>query len=231
VAGVALFGVLWLLAAADSPSPSPITSASPSPSASVSASATPTPDFPIGTLHGGGLTFIEFLLLALMAFVLFLPLMLARGRPRFFDTPYITWFLLHYGIGALAILALVALALGNALGAPVIAIFSGLFGFIFGSTAARAAGAGGGASASLNISGIIPRSGGAGPVAIYGQGIDPHATATLGEGEVTINSVAPDGSALIGTAPARAAGPGQVDVIVTNPDGTTKKITKGFTYT
>jgi len=45
------------------------------------------------------------------ALTLVLPVVLARGRPRFFDTPYITWFLLHFGIGALAILALVALAL------------------------------------------------------------------------------------------------------------------------
>ncbi len=218
---------LRLFAAADSPSPSPLSSASPSPAA---VSPTATPDFPVATLNGGGLTLIELILLVLMVLVLILPLLLARGRPRFFETPYITWFLLHFGIGALAILALVALALGNALGAPVIAIFSGLFGFIFGSTAARATGsAAGGTNAELNITGIIPRSGGAVPVVIYGQGIDPRATATLGDADLPISSVAPDGSALLGTAPVHPSGP--VDVVVTNPDGTTKKITKGFTYT
>ena len=222
---------MLLAAATGSPSPSPIGSSSPAPIPSASTSATPVSDFPTGILHGGELTVIEFVLLILMAFVLVLPVVLARGRPRFFDTPYITWFLLHFGIGALAILALVALALGNALGAAVIAIFSGLFGFIFGSTAARAASlSGGSSSAGFNISGILPRAGptGGGPVAVYGMGIDPHATATLGEAQLEAISIAPDGSVLMGIAPAHAAG--DVDVLVTNPDGTTRRLSKGFSY-
>jgi hypothetical protein len=111
-------------------------------SASPASTSTPTPvptEFPAGQFAGSQLFWIEVGLLLLMLGVLVTPLALNWGKSRFFETPFITWFLLHFGVGALAIFALLALALAGSLTAPLIAIFSGLFGFIFGSSASRAA--------------------------------------------------------------------------------------------
>ena len=49
----------------------------------------------------------------------------------------------------------------------------------------------------------------------------------MGDAPLTDVTVSADGSMLTGVV---GAGTGIVDVVVQNPDGTTKTLTKGFTY-
>jgi hypothetical protein len=174
------------------------------------------------------LFWVEIALLVLMLAVVVTPLALSWGKPNFFETPFVTWWLLHSGIGALAILALVALAFAGSLTAPVIAIFSGLFGFIFGSTASRAAAAATAGTKTLAISGVEPATAASGRlVKITGQGIDQRATAKLGASPLDDVAVSADGGFLTGHV---GQGTGTVDVVVQNPDGSTKTLVAGFTF-
>lgn len=73
-----------------------------------------------------------------------LALIYAWKRPRdagpgvggFFEVPYITWFLVHYGIAALAIIAIVFLGVDNVIDkGTVSALLGSLFGYVLGSAA------------------------------------------------------------------------------------------------
>ena len=97
------------------------------------------PDSVAAQLGPGELVWIIAGILFIAAIVVATPIILGAKIPHFYNIPFVTWFMLHFGIGALAILALLALALAGSLTAPLVAIFSGLFGFIFGSSAARMA--------------------------------------------------------------------------------------------
>ena len=56
--------------------------------------------------------------------------------PSFFETPYITWFLVHYGISALAVIAILILGLDGVIDkGTVSALLGSLFGYVLGSTA------------------------------------------------------------------------------------------------
>lgn len=57
------------------------------------------------------------------------------GRPEsFFQIPFITWFIVHYGIAALAILAIVLLGVDNVIDkGTVSALLGSLFGYVLGS--------------------------------------------------------------------------------------------------
>jgi hypothetical protein len=159
--------------------------------------------------------------------ILVTPIVLGLLLPRFFQIPYITWYLLHFGIGALALVVLAGLALAGSLTAPLIAIFSGLFGFIFGASAARSQQAAPGKT--LSIRRVVPQAGPAGGyVTLLGESFDPQATVRFGDQPLTDVTVSNDGSMLTGRLPAQ--GQGQVDVVVHNQDGSGKTLTGGFTY-
>jgi len=98
--------------------------ASASPSPSTTPSTVPS-EFPAGQFVDNQLLVVVLGLLILMLAVLATPVVLSSQRPNFFETPFITWFLLHFGVGALALFALLALALAGSLTAPLIAIFFG----------------------------------------------------------------------------------------------------------
>jgi|ERR1700726_1699474 len=209
---------VWMIGVATSASPSGSPSPTPSPVPS---------EFPAGQFADNQLLVVVLGLLILMLAVLATPVVLSWQRPNFFETPFITWFLLHFGVGALALFALLALALAGSLTAPLIAIFSGLFGFIFGSTASRSAG-----QASipkpLAVLRIQPPQAQKGElVAIFGQGFDPAPTVRLGEKPLTQVTVSNDGSMLTGFV---GDGVATVDVVVQNANGAFVTLPKAFTY-
>jgi hypothetical protein len=88
------------------------------------------------------------------------------------------------------------------------------------------------APASVTVASITPSQGvgGTTQVTIAGAGFDPKATASLG-GAALANVVVKDGTSITGVAPARPAGAAAVDLVVTNPDGTSFTLPKGFTFT
>lgn len=59
-----------------------------------------------------------------------------EAPPSFFEIPYITWFLVHYGIAALAIVAIVFLGVDSVIDkGTVSALLGSLFGYVLGSSA------------------------------------------------------------------------------------------------
>ncbi len=57
-----------------------------------------------------------------------------QRRASFFEIPYITWFVVHYGVAALAILAIVLLGVDNVIDkGTVSALLGSLFGYVLGS--------------------------------------------------------------------------------------------------
>ena len=155
----------------------------------------------------------------------------------FFAIPYITWWLLHYIVAVLGILAVVILGVDNILSAAVVsALLGGLFGFVLGSSARGPTPTGAtlqaqpAAQAKPQISAIVPSSGKAGDLlSVIGTGFAAGAKVTFGTSDAraavgsstAISVIAPDG----------AAG-STVDVAVELPDQT--KTTPGpsdrFTY-
>ncbi len=82
---------------------------------------------------GEGFLLYGILIIALL--VVLIPIILRRGDRNFFRIPYITWFLLHYSIAALGILAIVMLGLTGIINAEVIsALLGSLLGYILGSS-------------------------------------------------------------------------------------------------
>jgi hypothetical protein len=58
-----------------------------------------------------------------------------KSAPSFFEIPFITWFLVHYGIAALAVIAIVILGLDNVIDkSTVAALLGSLFGYVLGSS-------------------------------------------------------------------------------------------------
>lgn len=59
----------------------------------------------------------------------------ADSASSFFEIPYITWYLVHYGIAALAVIAILILALDNVIDKTTVAALLGsLFGYVLGSS-------------------------------------------------------------------------------------------------
>lgn len=59
----------------------------------------------------------------------------ATAAPSFFEIDYITWFLIHYGIAALAIVVILILGLDNIIDTSTVAALLGsLFGYVLGSS-------------------------------------------------------------------------------------------------
>jgi hypothetical protein len=210
-----LFGAAVVIGqVSDSPSPSPSAGAN---------------GFPPASFGSGDLVFwAEIGVLVLIALVILMPIILSLTQSRFFETPFITWYLLHFGVGALGLLVLIGLALAGSLTAPLIAVFSGLFGFIFGSSSARAQQPAA-AAKTLSVKTVRPPSAPPGSyISVIGEGLDPHATVQFGTAALTDVSVSADGTMLIGRLP--TTGQGSVDVTVKNPDNTSKTLSQGFTY-
>jgi hypothetical protein len=65
----------------------------------------------------------------------------AGGRfTGFFEIPYITWFLLHFCFGGLALIAIVALGLSHLFDAAVVStLLASLFGYVLGTASAQRA--------------------------------------------------------------------------------------------
>ena len=90
--------------------------------------------------------FLVFLALVVVLQPLILSLTFRRqrdsaGKPNaesvssFFEIPYITWYLVHYGIAALAVIAILILALDNVIDKTTVAALLGsLFGYVLGSS-------------------------------------------------------------------------------------------------
>lgn len=58
----------------------------------------------------------------------------STSAPSFFQIPYITWYLLHYGVAALAILGIILLAVDGAIDKGVVsALLGSLLGYVLGS--------------------------------------------------------------------------------------------------
>lgn|GEM_PF-5687685 len=91
------------------------------------------------------IVFLIFLALVVILQPLILALVFKKGKgkpdgqppgaaPSFFEIPFITWFLVHYGISALAVIAIVILGLDNVIDkATVAALLGSLFGYVLGS--------------------------------------------------------------------------------------------------
>ena len=57
----------------------------------------------------------------------------------FFQIPYVTWFLIHFGISALGVIAIIVLGLDGVIGqGTVSALLGGLFGYVLGSASKNA---------------------------------------------------------------------------------------------
>jgi hypothetical protein len=152
-----------------------------------------------------------------------------RQVGSFFAIPYITWWLLHYIVAVLGILAVVILAVDNILNAAVVsALLGGLFGFVLGTsargnpiTASTATPQGQAAPApGLQLTSLNPNTGraaGGEPVALVGTGFVPGSKVTFGTTEATAAVASPTViSAITPPGTADAA----VDVIVELPDHT-----------
>jgi hypothetical protein len=125
---------------------------------------------PFEPLSGVAIAVYGLILLTLV--ILVIPIVLARKAgsiEAFFGIPYITWYLLHYTIATVGILAVAILGLVGALNATAIAaLLGGLFGYVLGA-----------ASRSQNAA---SNSGGAGATPIqHGQGVAPASASTDGD--------------------------------------------------
>lgn len=82
--------------------------------------------------------------------------------------------------------------------------------------------------AQLKVAQVSPPTGRVGaPILLSGTGMQPGATGYLGANQLTNSVVAPDGTSLAGIAP---DGVGLVDVVVTNPDGSSFRLPGAFRY-
>lgn len=82
--------------------------------------------------------------------------------------------------------------------------------------------------AGLKVTLVTPSTGAAGDsILLSGTGMKPRAAAYLGANQLTNVVVSPDGSSLAGLVP---NGAGAVDVVVSNPDGTSYRLPQAFTY-
>lgn len=112
--------------------------------------ATTTSSSPALVLSQGDVYDIVIFLVSVALVIVVLPLLLSlffqttskpspdvkSPSPSFFETPYITWFLVHYGISALAVIAILILGLDGVIDkGTVSALLGSLFGYVLGSTA------------------------------------------------------------------------------------------------
>src|SRR5690242_16238280 len=95
--------------------PTPVASATSSVTATPAASATATVGGQVPHAASfdatSGVAFLVYTLIILAGIVVLTPLFLQRRDINLFRTPYITWYLLHYSIAGLGIIAVAVLAL------------------------------------------------------------------------------------------------------------------------
>jgi len=93
-----------------------------------------------------------------------------NGAQSFFEIPYITWFLVHYGIAALAVIAIVILGLDNVIDkSTVAALLGSLFGYVLGSSSNR--------SSSTQTPPFVPKAPPAGTPTVNQPAVAPPAAA------------------------------------------------------
>jgi IPT/TIG domain-containing protein len=151
---------------------------------------------------------------AMVILVLLTPMIL-RGRDReFFKIPFITWYLLQYGIAALVILVVLILALTAKLTPEgVTGILGSLIGYVLGSTSRRAQDASDQLSINRHITAVAPNAGAAGaPVTISGVGFGGSpGTVTFGNAQAVVTNWA---DAAIQTTVPNGLAPGPVRIAV-----------------
>jgi hypothetical protein len=155
----------------------------------------------------------------------------------FFAVPYVTWWLLHYIVAVLGILAIVILGVDNILSAAVVSgLLGGLFGYVLGSASKGPTPSSAtlpsqpAAPSKLQITGVIPNSGQTGdPVSIQGTGFVTGAVVAFGTSAARAAVISPTAISVI--VPNGLAGTA-VDVSVTLPDQTktTPSSADRFTY-
>ncbi len=206
-----------------------------------SPSSSPTAGTSNPLLTGGDLNALLIVLGAIAFFVIISPWLFTwgfkpyagepdgRGGYRqvgsFFAIPYITWWLLHYIVAVLGIIAVVILAVDNILNAAVVsALLGGLFGFVLGASARGTPAAvpaqpgQPAASPPLQVTSISPQTGqaaGGEPVSIVGSGFVPGAKVTFGA--VAAGAVVSSPNVISAVTPPGTAD-ATVDVIVELPD-------------
>jgi Putative Ig domain len=88
-----------------------------------------------------GVAILVYFLAVAIAFVILTPVVLRLIDKDFFKTQFITWWLLHYTIAAVGVIAVVLLGVTGTINAEVIsALLGSLFGYVLGSAASRASG-------------------------------------------------------------------------------------------
>ena len=113
-------------------------------------SATTTPSSAVLVLSQSEVNMIIIFLVAVALVVVLQPLILSvsfrkrreklsnpiqEDAPSFFEIPYITWFLVHYGVATIAIIAIVILGLDQIIDkSTVAALLGSLFGYVLGSS-------------------------------------------------------------------------------------------------
>jgi hypothetical protein len=214
MAGTTFIGTILAQATDPSPSPSPTQNA-----------------FPAASFGADMIFYVEIGILILILGVIVTPWILSKTQSSFFSIPFITWYLLHFGIGVVTLLTLLALGLAGSLSAPLIAIYAGLLGVIFGAAAASKGQTDPTAAKTLSLKSVTPGSGAAGTVlTLIGAGFDPKATVTVGSADLTNVHVSADGSMLVGTLPASQMPGTALSVAVQNPTGPSSTLAGAFTY-
>lgn len=189
-----------------------------------------TPDIPIPQLPQGQVVALELALAFMVALVILMPTILLIRDRGFFQVPYASWFLIHFGIPALAVVAILMLAFAGVLSSALIALFASLFGYLFGASTARGRDSADGGK-QIAINSLKPSKAAAGAtVTISGRAFDSGAKVMVGTVWLTDVAVKADGSQLTGTVPA-GGGTGKLDVLVRNPNGAAFVYTNGFEYT
>jgi hypothetical protein len=213
----------------------------------MSNSATPVPvAVPVG---GSSLVWLMVVLIVFAVVVVLLPWVLTwrfkphwvwdpdrRGRRQYvgslFEIPYVTWYLLHLGFGALGIFVVALLALDGVLDNTAIAALLGsLFGYVLGSSSGRSqqrSSSSDVAQAQSAAEHVVPSQGpaaGGTRVALIGRDISAATKVVFGAAEGTDLTPAGSDSLLVTTPP----GQGAVDVMLTLPNGT--QVTAGERYT
>jgi hypothetical protein len=137
-------------------------------------------------------------MIVLLALVIAMPVILQLRDRRLFTIPYITWFLLQYGIGATVALVIVVLGLAGRITAEgVTGLLGSLIGYVLGSSSSRRSqdtdgGANSpGAGQGVAITQVSPNAGAAGAaVTIRGRGFgNAHGEVSFGSRLVDSNDI------------------------------------------
>lgn len=205
------------------------------------------------TVTGGDAAALVFSLLGAILLVVLSQLLLpwANGRLRrtksatasqahsFFEIPFITWYLLHFGVAIVGILAVVLLAADSVLDkAGAGTLLGSLFGYVLGAAGSRssqstATDKPATPAAPISRTAISPEQGPAGtPAVITGPAAINAFSATFGDVPVPLTLAAGVGALVVVPVLPSTEKPGPVDVTLLEKDGTELPAGKvKYTYT